>query len=157
MQIHGFEEILTAHPVFSEFEPDLIELLAGCAKNVHFAAGDTIYAEGGSADAILILRHGDVAVEISAPHRAPMIVETLHEGDILGWSWIVPPYRHASDARALSEVRAISLDAVCLRGKCDANPVLGYRIFQHWLPHMARNVHALRMQLLDLYGSPTGG
>jgi CRP/FNR family transcriptional regulator, cyclic AMP receptor protein len=153
MRIHGFEEVLAEHPVFKDFDAETLALLAGCARNEHFAAGTTIYAEGGGADRVYILRHGDVAIEISTAERASLIVETLHEGDVLGWSWMVPPFRHQSDARALTEVRAVSLDAVCLRGKCDANPVLGYRLFQHLLPHMALRVRALRMQLLDLYGA----
>jgi CRP/FNR family transcriptional regulator, cyclic AMP receptor protein len=156
MQIHGFEEILAKHPVFKDFDKDTLALLAGCARNEHFAAGATIYNEGDGADRVYILRHGDVAVEISAPERVPIIVETLNAGDILGWSWMVPPYRHMSDARAVSEVRAVSLDAVCLRGKCDQNPVLGYQMFQHFLPHMAVRVRTLRMQLLDLYGTKKG-
>lgn len=156
MKTHGFEEILADHPLFQGFDPDTLALLAGCAKNAHFAAGATIYAEGDGADEVFLLRHGDVSVEISSPERGPLIVETLHKGDILGWSWLVPPYRHRSDARALTEVRAVSLDAACLRGKCEENPVLGYQMFKHWLPPMARRMTALRMQLLDLYGPRKG-
>ena len=156
MKTHGFEEILAEHPLFREFDADTLALLAGCAKNEHFAAGTRIYGEGDGADKVYILRHGDVSVEISSPERGPLIVETLHAGDILGWSWLVPPFQHRSDARAQSEVRAISLDAACLRGKCDDNPTLGYAMFKHWLPPMARRVTALRMQLLDLYGPRKG-
>jgi CRP/FNR family cyclic AMP-dependent transcriptional regulator len=153
MKTHGFVELLASHPVFKDFDEATLALLAGCARNEHFAAGSTIYGESDGADKVYILRHGDVAVEIATPERAPLIVETLHAGDVLGWSWMVPPYRHMSNARALADVRAVSLDAICLRGKCDENPILGYRMFQHLLPHMARRVTALRLQLLDLYGT----
>lgn len=156
MKTHGFEEILADHPVFRDFGPGMLALLAGCARNEHFSPGALIYGEGDGADKVYILRHGDVAVEIATPERGALIVETLHAGDVLGWSWIIPPYRHMSDARALSEVRAVSLDAACLRGKCDDNPALGYEMFKHWLPHMAGRVQMLRMQLLDLYGPKRG-
>ncbi len=156
MRTHGFDEILSSHPVFREFDKDTLELLAGCARNEHFKAGQTIYSEGDSADKIYILRQGDIAVEISNPQTKPLIVETLHDGDILGWSWLVPPYRHMSDARAVTDVRAVSLDATCLRGKCEDNPVLGYEMFKHWLPPMAARMRAMRMQLLDLYGAKAG-
>ncbi|MFC2967892.1 cyclic nucleotide-binding domain-containing protein [Acidimangrovimonas pyrenivorans] len=153
MEVKGFEEILADHPVFRDFDADILLLLAGCCMNEHFKPGEVIYGEGDGADKVYILRHGDVAIEVGAPGRGQIIVETLHAGDILGWSWIVPPYRHRSEAHATSEVRAVSIDAACLRRKCDDNPVLGYRIFQHWLPHMAQRVQVLRMQLLDLYGT----
>ncbi|MBI1418148.1 MAG: cyclic nucleotide-binding domain-containing protein [Limimaricola sp.] len=154
MQTHGFEEILAEHPIFKSFDAPTQALLAGCARNEHFKAGSLIYGEGDAADRAYLLRHGDVAVEIASPERGPLIVETLHAGDMLSWGWMVPPYQHMSEARAVTEVRAVSLDAECLRGKMEANPVLGYQMFAHVLPHMAARVRALRMQLLDLYGAP---
>jgi CRP/FNR family transcriptional regulator, cyclic AMP receptor protein len=156
VQTHGFEEILAQHPVFREFDKETLALLAGCARNEHFPPGSMIYSEGDPADRLYILRHGDVAVEIASAEREPIIAETLHAGEVLGWSWMVPPYQHRSNARAQSDVRAVSLDAACMRGKCDANPLLGYHLFKHLLPHMAERVRALRMQLLDLYGTRKG-
>ena len=94
-----------------------------------------------------------VAIEIAAPQRDALIVETAHDGDFVAWSWIVPPYRARSDARATSEVSAISLDAVCMRKKCEDNPVLGYQMFKTFVPVVAHRLHSLRMQLLDLYGT----
>jgi len=156
MRIHGIEEILAEHPVFRSFDADTQKLLAGCGRNEHFAAGDTIFREGEDTEKVYILRTGDVAIEIAAPERAPMIVETLHAGDVLGWSWLVPPYRSMSDAVALTDVRAVSLEANCVRGKCDENPALGYQMFQNWLPHLTKRVRAQRLQLLDLYGAKAG-
>lgn len=156
MRIHGFEEILAAHPVFKDFDQDTVDLLAGCARNEHFRAGETIFSEGDDADKVFLIREGDVSVEIYAPQNEPMVVETLRGGDILGWSWMMPPYKHMSDARALNDVRALSLDATCMRTKCEQNPVLGYHMFQHFVPHLAVRFRALQMQLLDVYGTKKG-
>jgi CRP/FNR family cyclic AMP-dependent transcriptional regulator len=156
MKIHGVEEILAEHPVFKDFDQATIDLLAGCARNEHFRPGQTIFCEGDSADKVFLLREGDVAVEVSAPQHDPLIVETLRSGDVLGWSWLMPPHKHMSDARALNDVRALSLDATCLRTKCEQNPVLGYQMFQHFIPHLAVRFRALRMQLLDVYGTRKG-
>ena len=65
----------------------------------------------------------------------------------------MPPYRHTNDAVALTEVRAISLDGACLRGKCETNPALGFKMFQTWVPHLATRLKSLRLQVLDLYGT----
>ena len=156
MKIRGFEEVLAEHPVFRDFDAATIELLAGCARNEHFRAGETIYSEGDDADKVYLIREGDVAVQISTPQHEPLIVETLRAGDVLGWSWMVPPYMHMSDARALNDVRAISLDALCMRGKAERNATLGYQMFRHFVPHMATRFRALRMQLLDVYGTGRG-
>lgn len=153
MRIYGFEEILSEHPVFKDFDEDTIALLAGCARNEHFKAGTMVFREGGPADRFYIIRQGDVAIEIVAPERDPLVIQTAHAGDVLGWSWLVPPYVHYADARAVTDVRAVSLDAVCMRGKCEDNPVLGYHMFQHWSPLIAARVRMLSMQLLDVYGT----
>ena len=156
MAIKTIRDHLAENPVFSGFDGDTLDLVAGCGHNVHFEAGDQLLREGTDADAVILLRHGDVAIEVAAPQKDPLIVETLHEGDIVDWSWLVPPYRNMSDARALTDVRAISLDAGCIRGKCDDYPKLGYQMFKHWLPHLAGRIRAQRLQVLDLYGADAG-
>lgn len=151
MSLKGFEQILKDHPAFMSFDEETRALLAGCAKNEQFAPGEMIYREGDPADRVFLLRRGDVSIEVSAPARKPIVIETAHPGDILNWGWMVPPYTCMSDARAQGAVSAVSLDATCMRGKCDANHALGYEMFQHWLPLVARRVRALRLQLLDVY------
>ena len=76
------------------------------------------------------IRHGSVALEIHVPAREAVIIETLHEGDLLGWSWLFPPYRWSFDARAVEPVRAIAFDGACLRGKCEADHDLGYELMR---------------------------
>lgn len=156
MAARGFDDILAEHPVFKGFDAATLALLAGCAKNERFQAGAAIFGEGDPADKVYILREGDVAIEIGSPLDAPIMIETLHKGDVLGWGWMVPPFRCMSDARAISAVRAVSLDAACMRRKCEENPALGYAMFRHWVPHLAIRIRALRMQLLDLYGRKAG-
>lgn len=153
MKIRGVEDILREHPAFRDFDDDIIGVLAGCARNEQFQAGQLIYREGDPSDRVFLLRRGDVAIEVSAPGRPPIIIETLHAGDMTGWGWMVPPYEAMSDARALTPVSAISLDSGCMRRKCDEDAAVGYAMFKHWLPQVARRVRALRLQLLDLYGA----
>lgn len=155
MRIQAIEEILAEHPDFRQFDAATIALLAGCARMESFAAGAPIFREGEPAGTAWLVRRGDVAIEIAAPGRAPLIVETRHPGDLLGWSWIVPPYRRMSDARAIGDVGAIGLDAACLRAKLDEHPEIGYRMLKTWLPQLALRARAQRVQLLDLYGRDT--
>jgi CRP-like cAMP-binding protein len=151
MSIQGFEEILREHPAFSAFDDDTRALLAGCAMNEQVSEGGLIYREGDTADRFYLLRRGDVAIEIVAPGGAPIVIETMHPGDMLGWGWIAPPHVHMSDARARTAVSAVSLDAECMRRKCQDNPALGYAMFQHWIPHLTNRIRSMRMQLMDLY------
>ena len=97
------------------------------------------------------MRAGRVAIELHAPGRGARVLQTVGPGEILGWSWLFPPYRWAFDARAVEEVRAVEFDGACLRKKCEADPVLGYALMKRFAGVFARRLQATRVQLLDLY------
>jgi CRP/FNR family transcriptional regulator, cyclic AMP receptor protein len=129
-----------------------LDLLAGCAHNVHFDEGAVLFREGDPADVFYALRHGSVALETFVPARGGMTIETVESGEVVGWSWLFPPYRWHFDARALTPVRATSFDGACLRGKCDADPALGYDLMQRFAQVMMERLQWTRLRLLDVYG-----
>ncbi|MCC2113926.1 MAG: cyclic nucleotide-binding domain-containing protein [Hyphomicrobiales bacterium] len=156
VEIHSVSELLKEIDFFREFDAATIELLAGCASNVVFKAGDAIIRENEPADAFFIIRHGDVALEMHVPGREPLVFETLHPGDALGWSWIVPPYKWNYDARAITIVRGLSFDATCLRGKMETDHEIGYQLMRRFIPVMSRRLLGARLQLVDMYGAEAG-
>ena len=146
------EELLGGHPFFAGLDASALRLIAGCASNVHFAAGDRIFEEAGAAGRFYVIRHGRVALEVHSPTRGPLVIDTMEDGDVLGWSWLVPPYRYFGDARAVTPVSATALDGACLRGKCDADPALGYQLLKRVTAVMYRRLECARVRMLDLYG-----
>jgi len=102
------------------------------------------------------VRHGDVALEITSPGRRTLVLSTVHDGDIVGASWLMPPYRWNSDARARTHVRALGFDAGCLRDKCEEDPRVGYAMMKRFTPLMVSRLQAAYLQLLDVYGRPEG-
>ena len=148
----GLDAILHEHPFFAGFAAPHMQLVAGCARNHRFDEGQYLFHEGDPADEFFVIRHGRVALDITAPGRDPIVFETLGPGEIVGASWLVPPYRWMFDARALEVVRAIGIDAACLRGKCDADHDLGYQMMTRFLPILVKRLHATRLQILDVYG-----
>jgi CRP/FNR family transcriptional regulator, cyclic AMP receptor protein len=147
------ERIIAEHPFFAGLEPQYASVLAGCASNVRFDAGVYIFNEGQEANEFYLIRHGRVALEIFAPQRKPTIVETLGEGEILGWSWLLPPYQWRFHARAAEQTRAIALDGRCLRTKCEQNHDLGYELLKRFAKIIERRLEATRLQLLDVYAA----
>ena len=145
------ERIIAEHPFFAGLKTQYTALLVGCASNVRFEAGVYILKEGEEANQFFLLRHGRVAVEIFAPQRKPTIVETLGEGDILGWSWLLAPYHWRFHARAVEPVRAIALDGKCLRNKCEENHDLGYELLKRLARVIERRLEAVQLQLVDVY------
>ncbi len=126
-------------------------MIVGCAANVRFEAGEYIFREGEDANQFYIIRHGKVALELFTPERGVLTIQTLGAGDVLGWSWLFPPYRWRFDARALELTRAIALDGTCLRNKCDEDHNLGYELVKRFAQIIIERLQATRLQLLDVY------
>ena len=146
------ETLLRASPVFERLQPDRLALVAGCASNVHFDQGAVIFREGDQADTFFLVRHGSVALEMFVPARGSAVIETIEAGDVVGWSWLFPPYRWHFDARALTPVRATSFDGACLRGKCNDDPALGYDLLSRFAQVLIERLQWTRLRLLDVYG-----
>jgi len=146
------KDLLEGHPFFAGLSPSALELIAGCASNVHFAEGDRIFNQGEPASLFYVLRHGRVALEVYSPAKGPLVIDTMDEGEVLGWSWLVPPYQYFADARAVTPVSATALDGACLRGKCEADPDLGYQLLKRVTTVMYDRLRSTRIRMLDLYG-----
>jgi CRP/FNR family cyclic AMP-dependent transcriptional regulator len=139
------------HPFFHELSEDYVRLMGDCGENTIYRAGALIAAEGAAANHFFVLRAGRVALELHAAASGSVCIQTLDAGDVLGWSWLFPPYRWSFDARAVQDVRAICIDGECLRGKCDEDPAMGYALMQRFSRLMIQRVESARLQLLDFY------
>jgi CRP-like cAMP-binding protein len=147
-------EILGQHPFFFGMNEDHLRKMAACASAVEFAPGEMMLQEGAPADTCYLILDGDVALELTAPGRGPHVIQTLHSGDILGWSWLFPPYRWSFDAQSLIDTVAIRFDAEKLRAAKESDPSLGYDLLKRFAEVMVRRLQAARLQLLDIYASP---
>jgi CRP/FNR family cyclic AMP-dependent transcriptional regulator len=150
--VYGLEKPIKEHRFFAGLEPSYCEMIAGCGRNVRFDAGQYLFHEGESADQFFLIRHGRVAFEVTVPGRGAVRFLTLDPGEIVGVSWLVPPYRWNYDAKALELTRAIALDAKCLRGKCEDDHHLGYELMKRFVPELVKRLHTTRLQMLDVYG-----
>ena len=153
--MENLERLLAEHAFFKDLEPQYLQLVAGCAKNVRFNAKDYIFHEGDEAAEFYIIREGKVSVEVFLAGRGSLIVDTYTEGDIVGWSWLIPPYHWRLDSRAIEDTRAIALDGKCLREKCERDKSLGYELLKRFAKIIEGRLEATRLQLLDMYGVPT--
>jgi len=153
--MRALDSILAEESFFKKLAPAQIEVIAGCASNVRFNKGDYIFREDEEADRFFLIRHGLVALDVFVPQRGPATIETIHEGEVLGWSWLFPPYRWHFDARALELTRAIVFDGKCLREKCEKDPQLGYTLVMKFSQTIVQRLQSARLQLLDLYRDKT--
>jgi len=147
------KEMLSDHPFLKGFPDAYLDLLAGCSKNVVFDLGRQIFREGEQSNVFYLIRHGKIAIETYATGRGNLCIQTIGEGDVLGWSWLVPPYQWIFDARAIELTRAFEIDGACLRGKCEEDKAFGYEMSKRFVQVIVQRLQATRMQLMDLYGS----
>jgi CRP-like cAMP-binding protein len=149
----ALESLLATVPFFEGLTAREVETIAGCARNVRFAAGTTLFREGDAADTFYLVRHGMVAVETFVPTRGALMIETIEAGEVIGWSWLFEPYRWHFDARALTTVRATAFDGACLRNKCESDTSLGYALMSRFAQVLVERLQWTRLRLLDLYGN----
>jgi CRP-like cAMP-binding protein len=151
--MEGLERIVKEHPFFGGMQEAFCKLVCGCAKNVRFEAGQYLFHESAPADWFYLLRDGRVALQLTAPGRGAVTFQTVGAGEIVGVSWLIPPYLWTYDARAIEPARAIAMDATCLRQKCEADHDLGYEMMKRFMPILIQRLQATRLQILDVYGT----
>ncbi|MFZ0170805.1 MAG: cyclic nucleotide-binding domain-containing protein [Acidimicrobiales bacterium] len=145
-------EELAAHRFFQELPDELRRRLSECATNVVFEAGATLCTEGTPARSFFALRAGRVNVGVHVPSKGLVVLETLQTGDIMGWSWVLPPYRWHFDAVAVEHVRAIELHADCILPYLGEEPAAGFRLMTAVATIMEERLESARLRLLDLFG-----
>ena len=146
------EPLIAKNPFFEGFAHEHLEVVVGCATNVVFKDGEFIFREKQPANHFYLVRHGKVALQVFAPGSKHITIETIGEGEPIGWSWLIPPYKWHFDARCLGPVRALALDGECLRGKCENDPSFGYQFMFRIAQMTAQRLRASVIQMLDVYG-----
>ena len=147
----AIEDFLKEHPFFRDLDALYIHSIAGYGRTIEFAPQETVFREGENADQFYAILHGKVAIDIHGSHRGPITIQTIHAGEIFGWSWLIPPYRWRFDARAVEATGAIVLDGKALRAECEKDHQLGYELFKRFAQVISKRLEHTRIQMLDLY------
>ena len=147
----SLDSILRELPFFAGLDEEHVRLVGGCGRNCRFEAGQYLFHEGDPADEFFLIREGKVALDVVVPGQEPVVFSTLGEGEVVGASWLVPPYRWKFDARATSPTHALGIDAACLRRKCEEDHDFGYLMMKRFLPVFVKRLHATRLQMFDVY------
>ncbi|HVB43361.1 MAG TPA: Crp/Fnr family transcriptional regulator [Streptosporangiaceae bacterium] len=146
---------LGEHAFLRGLPAEYIARLAQVAAAVSVPAGHRFFEEGGRAVQIWLIRTGRVALDLHVRGREPLIVETVGGGQVVGLSWVCPPYEWQYGAQALAPTTAITLDTTAVLSYCDQDPVLGYQLIRRLMTVAADRLHASRIRLLDLYAAPS--
>src|SRR6266700_6852635 len=141
---------VTLHPFLAGMNRAQLALLTDCAMATHFKKGQPILREGEFANRFYLIESGKAVLESGAGSE-PMIMETIDPGDLLGWSWMFPPYIWQFTARAVEPTTAIFFYGTILREYCEKDHSLGYELFKRMSVVMMKRLQAARKQMLSVH------
>lgn len=149
--MQDLEHILQRQKYLENLNPEFIRFIVGCASNVRFKTNDYIFHEGEEAKHFYIIRKGLVVIQMPLIAGKTPTIQSLGENDILGWSWLFPPYHWHFSAFVKKDTRAIALDGECLRNKCEQNHELGFELMKRFSHIVNQRLQSAREQILDIY------
>jgi CRP-like cAMP-binding protein len=145
-------EFLEQHCFTRDLPIPVREAVAQHSRLQEFPAGTWLFREGSPAQEFHLVVTGRVAVSMYAPGAGEQVVDTVEACETVGWSWLMPPYRWFFDARAVTDVTAVTVNAEALRALAEADPAVGYALLRQVNTVMLARLQAARVRLADMYG-----
>jgi CRP-like cAMP-binding protein len=145
------ESELSQHPVFHDLPAEDIRLIARLTSTRQYTAQQLVFKQDRVADHFYLVHSGNVAVEVPSISGEPLTIQTLGPGSVLGWSWLVPPYRWLFNARATVATSLFAVNGEELREACERDPALGYRVLKRFAALMAERLNAARTTAMKHY------
>ncbi len=146
--------VLAAQPFLRGMPPAQLRELAGLCEHVTIPAGQRLFEEGSTADRFWIIDAGQVTLDASVPGRGRVIIDRLGRNDVVGLSWMLPPYQWRFGAIATQPTQAFVFDAHAVRRACDVNTALGYELSRRFSGVLVRRLQATRARLLEAWTGP---
>ena len=154
VHIEGLDTLLKEHPFFEGISDEYGELVAGCAANEVVRAGGYVFREGDPADKFYLLRNGEVSVHVPALVGPVFEIQSLGKDQVLGWSWLIQPYRWSFQARVMQDTDIIEFDGEAIRAHCESDPRFGYGLFKRFAALMSERLAAARQTMMDQWNPP---
>jgi CRP-like cAMP-binding protein len=142
------ETVIAGHPFLRDLKPAQLRLLLDSAMRVRFETGEFAFREGDPANRFYLVEQGRVSLESHRRDEEPVAVQVIGPGEVLGWSWLFPPYYWQFDARALEPTTAIFFYGTRLREQCEQDPAFGYEMMKRMTQVVIHRLQATRKQLL---------
>jgi CRP-like cAMP-binding protein len=146
---------LQSHTIFSGLESEHLGVLADHAQERSAVAGELLFKQDEAAEHFYILLDGTIEVEVPAIMGPALIVQSLGADDILGWSWLIPPYKWAFEAKVRNDSRVLVFDGKALLQHCEEHNDFGYALMKRFTALMSERLHAARLKMMDNW-APAG-
>jgi CRP/FNR family cyclic AMP-dependent transcriptional regulator len=148
------EEYLSVQTFFSGLSPQSIGFLASCASEWQIEPGYILFRQSERAHQFYLIRNGSIAIEIPAITGPTLQVQSLGAGQILGWSWLIPPYKWNFQARAEVPTALLAFDGDVVLARCEEEPTFGYALLKRVASLMAERLEVARQRMMDQWNPP---
>lgn len=148
------DEYLAAHAFFEGLNQDFMQFLSEFATERQLAKGEVLFQQGKAADKFYLVRSGKVSVQVPALVGPTLELQILGENQILGWSWLIPPYRWNFQARAVEDSEILEFDGSAILKRCESDPKFGYELFKRFTALMSERLEAARQKMMDQWNPP---
>ena len=143
------EKIIKMHPFLEGLDEKYVSVLSSFAKMEKFQEGQAIFKEWEEAKYFYLITRGKVDIEAYVPGPEAFTVQSLESGDVLGWSWLFPPYRWHFSAIAKQPTDIISIDAPAFRSICDEDKEFGVKLYKRISYVIIKRLQATRLRRID--------
>ena len=155
MTRQGIRAYLADNPLLSALGEDAINFLAGHVATRRVAQGEAVFRRGEPADTFYMVRSGRISVEIPSVYGPPLQIQSLGAGELVGWSWLISPYRWDFQARAEEDAELLEFDGRIVLEHCEQEPAFGYHIYKQFAGLMSERLSEARQRMMD-HWSPAG-
>ncbi len=145
-------EALGGHQFLHGMPESHLAFLAEHATLQSVPARHRFFDVGGSAQHFLLIRAGQVALDLIAPGEGRMVVESIGRGEVVGVSWFFPPYRWQFGAVALQPTEAFQVEALPVRQHCEEDADFGYQFTRRLISVVARRLQGTRVRMIQVCG-----
>ena len=154
MSQQSIEDYLSEHAFFSGLDDSFVKFLSNSAAELQIKKGEVLFKQGTHADKFYLLRNGQVSVQVPALMGPSLEIQSLGEDQILGWSWLIPPYKWNFNARAVEDSELLEFDGAVILARCEEDPKFGYELFKRFAALMSERLDAARQKIMDQWNPP---
>lgn len=145
---------LKSQPFFEGLDDEFVQFLSKSAREHSLARGDVLFKQGDWADAFYLLRDGEILIEVPSISGPSLEIQRLQTGQILGWSWLIAPYKWTFQARAEADTQLLEFDGAAILAQCEEDPAFGYALLKRFSGLMSERLEAARRRMMDEWNPP---
>ncbi len=155
MNDESLVKLLMQHEFFADLAPEAVEFLAANARITNLARDETLFEHGQPAERFYLIRDGRITVGVPAIEGPSLEVQILGAGEVLGWSWLIPPYRWNFRGKVIEAAEVVEFNGKAILDHCERDPAFGYPLMKRFAALMSERLEAARRKMMDEW-NPAG-